>query len=153
MLILILLNYKEKHMQNIANFDTSRLLPHTVGFDSLFDKLFDIESSTIGYPPYNILKLDELKYEISMALAGFNKDNIEIEISDGELTIKSKNLNKSEHKGDFIHKGVSDRNFERKFTLSDEIQVNSAQMKDGMLYVSLERKIPEHKKPKVISIK
>lgn len=140
-------------MQNIANFDTSRLLPHTVGFDSLFDKLFDIESTSNGYPPYNIIKLDELKYEISMALAGFNKDNIEIEISDGELTIKSKNLDKSERKGDFIHKGVSDRNFERKFTLSDEIQVNNAQMKDGMLYVSLERKIPEHKKPKVISIK
>lgn len=140
-------------MQNIATFDTNRLLPHTVGFDSLFDKLFDIESTSVGYPPYNIIKLDELKYEITMALAGFNKDNIEIQISEGELTIKSKNLDQRISKGDYIHKGISERNFERKFTLSDEIQVNNAQMKDGMLSVILERKIPEHRKPKVISIK
>ena len=88
-----------------------------------------------------------------MALAGFNKDNIEIELSNGELTVKSKKKDSSEKNVNLIHQGISLRSFVRKFTLSDEIIVKNAEMKDGMLSIKLERFIPENKKPKLISIK
>ena len=89
-----------------------------------------------------------------MALAGFRKDDIEIELSDGELSIKSKeNRNKNIDKMELVHQGISNRSFIRKFTLSDEILVKNAEMKDGMLKIKLEKFVPEHKKPKSISIK
>ena len=140
-------------MQNLTNFDTNKFLPYTVGFDDLFDRLFDLDSSSTGYPPYDIIKLSDTKYRIDMALSGFNKDNIEVEMADGELTVRSKNLPDSKENKNFIHKGISERSFVRKFTLSDEIQVKSAEMNDGMLTVELEKIIPDHKKPKLITIK
>lgn len=140
-------------MQNLTNFDTNKFLPYTVGFDDLFDRLFDLDSSSTGYPPYDILKLSDTKYRINMALSGFNKNNIEVEMADGELTVRSKNLDDSKQNKNFIHKGISERSFVRKFTLSDEIQVKSAEMNDGMLTVELEKIIPDHKKPKLITIK
>jgi molecular chaperone IbpA len=88
-----------------------------------------------------------------MALSGFNKNNIEVEMADGELTVKSKNLDDSKLNKNFIHKGISERSFIRKFTLSDEIQVKTAEMNDGMLSIELEKIIPDHKKPKLILIK
>ena len=87
-----------------------------------------------------------------MALAGFNKDNIEIELANGELTVKSKK-DSSDKDINVIHQGISHRSFVRKFTLSDEIVVKNAEMKDGMLTIKLEKIIPESKKPKLISIK
>ena len=141
-------------MQNITTFDTSKFLPYSVGFDSLFEKLFDMDLDTSNtYPPYNIRKLDDNNYIIEMALAGFNKDNIEIELANGELTVKSKKKDNSEKDVNLIHQGISLRSFVRKFTLSDEIIVKNAEMKDGMLTVKLEKFIPENKKPKLISIK
>ena len=139
---------------NITTFDTNKLFPYTVGFDSLFDKLFDVDNETSSYPPYNISKSDNDNYIIEMALAGFNKNNIDIEISNGVLTIKSKSENNDQNKNTKkIYQGISQRSFVRKFTLSDEILVKNAEMKDGMLIISLERLIPDHKKPKSISIK
>jgi len=141
-------------MQNITTFDTNKFLPYSVGFDSLFEKLFDMDLDTSNsYPPYNISKLDENNYIIEMALAGFNKDNIEIELANGELTVKSKKKDNPEKGVNLIHQGISLRSFVRKFTLSDEIIVKNAEMKDGMLTVKLEKFIPENKKPKLISIK
>ena len=139
---------------NITTFDTNKLFPYTVGFDSLFDKLFDVDNETSSYPPYNISKSDNDNYIIEMALAGFNKNNIDIEISNWVLTIKSKSENNDQNKNTKkIYQGISQRSFVRKFTLSDEILVKNAEMKDGMLIISLERLIPDHKKPKSISIK
>ena len=140
-------------MQNLTTFDTNKFLPYTVGFDDLFDRLFDLDSSSTGYPPYDIIKLSDTKYRIDMAISGFNKDNIEVEMADGELTVRSKNLPDSKENKNFIHKGISERSFVRKFTLSDEIQVKNAEMNDGMLSVELEKVIPDHKKPKLITIK
>ena len=78
-------------MQNITTFDTNKFLPYSVGFDTLFDRLFDMDmDKTNSYPPYNISKIDDNNYLIEMALAGFNKSNIEIELANGELTVKSK---------------------------------------------------------------
>ena len=88
-----------------------------------------------------------------MALAGFSKKDVEIRVTDGELVINSANSNKKSNNNDIIHKGISYRNFQRKFTLSEDIYVKNAEMNNGMLKIILERKIPEHKKPKLISIK
>ena len=78
-------------MQNLTTFDTNKYLPYSVGFDSLFDRLFDMDlDSSNSYPPYNISKVDENNYVIEMALAGFGKSDLEIELTNGELTIKSK---------------------------------------------------------------
>ena len=138
-------------MQNLTTFDTNKYLPYSVGFDSLFDRLFDMDlDSSNSYPPYNISKIDENNYVIEMALAGFGKADLEIELTNGELTIKSKKKDGSEKNHNLIHQGISQRSFVRKFTLSDEILVKNAEMKDGMLTIKLERFIPESKKPKII---
>ena len=135
----------------------NQLRPLTVGFDHFFDhfeKIFDdgMQSST-NYPPYNIIKTAKNSYNIEFALAGFSKADLEIELTNGELTIKSKKKDESEKNLNLIHQGISQRSFVRKFTLSDEILVKNAEMKDGMLTIKLERFIPESKKPKIISIK
>ena len=139
---------------NLTTFDRNKFIPYSIGFDNLFDRLFDIDlESSSSYPPYNISKVDDNNYIIEMALAGFNKDDIEIELSDSELTVRSKkreNLNKDVN---LIHQGISQRSFNRKFTLSEEILVKNAEMKNGMLIIKLEKFIPENKKPKLINIK
>ncbi len=143
-------------MQNsISNINKHTFRPFTVGFDELFDRLFEMDANTTsGYPPYNILKSDECNYTIEMAVAGFNKDQIEIELSDGELSVKSKIKDQQENESkNMIHQGISQRSFLRKFTLSDEIRVKNADLSDGMLRIKLEKIIPEHKKPKLISIR
>ena len=142
-------------MQNtITTIDKNRLTPFTVGFDELFDRLFDMDlESSSSYPPYNISKVDDNNYIIEMALAGFNKDDIEIELADSELTVRSKKRENSSKDVNLIHQGISHRSFNRKFTLSEEILVKNAEMKDGMLIIKLQKFIPENKKPKLINIK
>lgn len=141
-------------MQNTLNtIDPNQYTPFTVGFETLFDKLFDLDTNTNTYPPYNIVKISDNNYLIEMALAGFSKKDVEIQVTDGELVVKSANSNKKSNNNDIIHKGISYRNFQRKFTLSEDIYVKDAEMNNGMLKITLERKIPEHKKPKLISIK
>ena len=139
---------------NLTTFDRNKFIPYSIGFDSLFDRLFDMDlESSSSYPPYNISKIDDNNYIIEMALAGFNKDDIEIELADSELTVRSKkreNLNKDVN---LIHQGISHRSFNKKFTLSEEILVKNAEMKNGMLIIKLEKFIPENKKPKLIIIK
>ena len=139
---------------NLTTFDRNKFIPYSIGFDNLFDRLFDMDlESSSSYPPYNISKINDNNYIIEMALAGFNKDDIEIELADSELTVRSKkreNLNKDVN---LIHQGISHRSFNRKFTLSEEILVKNAEMKNGMLIIKLEKFIPENKKPKSINIK
>ena len=139
---------------NLTTFDRNKFIPYSIGFDNLFDRLFDIDlESSNSYPPYNISKVDENNYIIEMALAGFNKDNIEIELADSELTVRSKKREDLNKDVNLIHQGISHRSFNRKFTLSEEILVKNAEMKNGMLIVKLEKFIPENKKPKLINIK
>ena len=146
-------------MQNtLSTIDTTRLTPFTVGFDELFDKLYGIENNSIGFPPYNIIKDNEYNYTIEMALAGYSKKDIQIEVVESELSISSSKNEKSHEQFlnnsvNHVHKGISNKNFIRKFTLSDEVHVKNAEMKDGMLIIKLERIIPESKKPKKILIK
>ena len=139
---------------NLTTFDKNKFIPYSIGFDNLFDRLFDIDLETSSsYPPYNISKVDDNNYIIEMALAGFNKDDIEIELADSELTVRSKKREDSNKDVNLIHQGISHRSFNRKFTLSEEILVKNAEMKNGMLIIKLEKFIPENKKPKLISIK
>ena len=139
---------------NLTTFDRNKFIPYSIGFDNLFDRLFDIDlESSNSYPPYNISKVDDNNYIIEMALAGFNKDDIEIELADSELTVRSKKREDSNKDVNLIHQGISHRLFNRKFTLSEEILVKNAEMKNGMLIIKLEKFIPENKKPKLISIK
>lgn len=123
--------------------------PYSIGFDRVFNRLnnYTTESS---YPPYNIIKNGDFDFTIELAIAGFCKKDIDIELSDGVLTIKSiKENNDNENN---LYRGISYRKFTRRFTLSDDIVVNSAKLENGLLKVHLERIVPEEKKPKKISI-
>jgi len=132
------------------------LRPYAVGFDSLFDHFNNTLEYTVkqqtSYPPYNINKIDDLNYQVEMALAGFGKDDIEIKYANNQLTIKSVDSDDKDEK-DVIHRGISKRKFSRTFTLADDIKVNGAELKDGMLLVDLEKIVPEEKKPRTIDIK
>ena len=132
------------------------LRPYAVGFDSLFDHFNNTLEYTVkqqtSYPPYNINKVDDLNYQIEMALAGFNKKDIEIKSADSQLTIKSVDNDDKDEK-ETIHRGISKRKFSRTFTLAEDIKVNGAELKDGMLLIDLEKVVPEEKKPRTIDIK
>ena len=131
------------------------LRPFSVGFESIFDH-FNLHldtQRTVTYPPYNINKLDDLNWNIEMALAGFGKKDIDISTANSQLTIKSVVDKNKDEKAGTIHKGISKRQFTRTFTLADDVVVNDAELKDGMLVVNLEKIVPEEKKPKSIKIK
>ena len=138
-------------------FDYNHMTPYAVGFDRTFDRLFDYvthQAESTGFPPYNIQKTEDYKFEIEMAVAGFGKKDIEVEVAEGVLTVKSiKDKDTGATDEYTLYKGISARNFTRKFTLADDIVVNGAELKDGMLTISLERIVPEAKKPKLIAIK
>jgi len=132
------------------------LTPFSVGFDSMFDRLLtNTYNTSTTYPPYDVVKVDASNYEIRVALAGFTKDDIQVNYEDGTLSIESaesddsKVVGKEEH---LVH-GISKRKFKRTFTLSDDMVVNDAGFKDGMLTVKLGRIIPDEKKPRTIDIK
>ena len=132
------------------------LRPFSVGFDDLFDHFNNTLEYTVkqptSYPPYNINKVDDLNYQIEMALAGFSKKDIEIKSALSQLTIKSVENDDKDEK-ETLHRGISKRKFSRTFTLAEDIKVNGAELKDGMLLVELEKIVPEEKKPRTIDIK
>jgi molecular chaperone IbpA len=135
----------------------NQLRPMTVGFDNIFDhfeRLFDNDFTPSTYPFYDIVKSGENKYDVEVALAGFNKDNITCEYADGLLTIKSKEVKDvKKDNEDILHKGISRRYFSKSFTISDDVEVKGATFKDGLLKVSMEKIVPESKKPKTITIR
>ena len=138
-------------------FDFNTVTPYAVGFDRTFDRLWDYathQAESSGFPPYNIQKTEDFKFEIEMALAGFDKKDISVEVAEGVLTIKSIKDKDTGATDEFtLYKGISKRNFTRKFTLADDIIVNDAKLENGMLTISLERIIPEEKKPRQITVK
>ena len=140
---------------NLSLFDNfNQLTPYAVGFDRVFDQLqnyVENNSTSTGYPPYNIRKDGEYNYDIEMALAGFSKKDIEVEVADGVLTIRS--VKENEDDDNNLYRGISYRKFNRKFTLADDIIVKDAKLQDGLLKISLEKIIPEEKKPRLIEVK
>ena len=136
------------------------LRPFSIGFDDMFDQFESMLGNgslavQSNYPPYNIRRAGKDKYAIEVAVAGFCKDDVEVEYEDNLLTVKTKKLKKSEQKeGDeIIHRGISQRSFARSFTIADDVKVGGAELKDGLLTIACERIVPEYKKKKLIEIK
>ena len=126
-------------------------IPYTIGFDRVFDQLDEFihhSKKLPSYPPYNI-KQEGNNFTIEMALAGFSKDDIEVTTVEDIVTISS---NKESSKKDEVYRGISNRKFTRNFSMADDIEVKSAELKDGLLTIKLERIIPEDKKPRKIKI-
>ena len=148
-------------MTNKALSIFNQLRPVTVGFDNVFDhfeRMMDDhnfnEMVRYNYPPYNIVKTGDYTYDIELALAGFNKKDIDITMEDGILNIKSSvEATKDKDEDGVIHKGIAKRYFSKSFTIADDVEVKGAELKDGLLRVSLERLIPEHKKPQTIEVR
>ena len=151
--------------QAIANifdhFDRNLLTPYAVGFDRVFDRLNNYvvhqnHMTPTGFPPYNIRKDGDYNFVIELALAGLSKDDLEVEVADGTLTVRSVEPKHEEDDGGYpelLHRGISFRKFTRSWTLADDVVVNDAKMKDGMLTIHMEHVVPEEKKPRKISIK
>ena len=135
------------------------LRPFSVGFDSIFDEfdrmLESTERYSTNYPPYNIKRVNDTDYRIEVALAGYSKDDIEVELKDSALTVRNNSKEQTiDEKGNgVIHKGISTRQFERAFTISEDIKIKDAELKNGLLTIDLERIIPDEKKPRLIEIK
>ena len=149
---------KMTNLSNLKNalqaFDYNHMTPYAVGFDRTFDRLFDYvthQAESTGFPPYNIQKTEDYKFVIEMAVAGFSKKDIEVEVADGVLTIRS--VKENEDDDNNLYRGISYRKFNRKFTLADDIIVKDAKLQDGLLKISLEKIIPEEKKPRLITVK
>jgi molecular chaperone IbpA len=148
-------------MTNKALSIFNQLRPVTVGFDNVFDhfeRMMDDhnfnEMVRYNYPPYNIVKTGKNTYDVELALAGFSKKDIEINMEDGVLNIKSAvEATKDKDEDGVIHKGIAKRYFSKSFTIADDVEVKGAELKDGLLKVSLERIVPESKKPRTIDIK
>jgi molecular chaperone IbpA len=140
---------------SLFNENFNKLTPYAVGFDRVFDNLnryVDNNQQSHGFPPYNIRKDGDFNYVIEMALAGFGKKDIEIEVSDGTLSIRSTKENETDNDSQ-LYRGISFRKFDRKFTLSEDIVVSGAKLENGMLTIDLERIVPEEKKPRLIEVK
>ena len=152
-------------MTNKALSIFNQLRPLSVGFDDVFDhfeSMFDYDMVNVSnYPPYNIVKTGSNKFDIEVALAGFNKKDIDVTSENGMLTIESKVKSvvndsvgadaKKDEK--MVHKGISKRYFKKSFTIADDVEIKGAELKDGMLRVSMEKIVPEAKKLKTIEIK
>ena len=145
-------------MTNRALSIFNQLRPVSIGFDNIFnhfEKMFDEDFifPTVNYPPYNIVKTGTYTYNIEVALAGYNKKDISVEYADGVLSIKSIKEAKAEDKKGVIHKGIAKRYFSKSFTIADDVKIEGAELKDGLLKVSLMKIVPETKKPKIITVK
>ena len=151
------MNTRSRELRLFENFN--KLTPYAVGFDRVFDQLNQYVADNVqstGFPPYNIRKEGDYNYVIEMALAGFGKDDIEVEVADSTLSIRStkKPLDEDVSSNeDTVYRGISYRKFERKFTLAEDVVVNEAKLENGMLILNLERVVPEEKKPRLIKVK
>ena len=143
----------------------NQLRPVTVGFDNVFDhfeRMFDEDSffrspTMSNFPPYNIVKTGKNTYDVELALAGFSKDDIEVQYEDNMLSVKSKEKDeKSESKdenGDILHRGISKRWFSKSFTIADDVEVTGAELADGLLTISMTKQLPELPEVQIIEVK
>ena len=129
------------------------LYPQFVGFDNIFNELERLVDGTAptrntSFPPHNIIKLDDNRYVVEMAVAGFGQDEVDVEIHDGTLIVKGEKKDQTEV--DYLYRGIATRSFTKSIRLSESIEVRGAQFKDGILRIALENIIPEHKKPRKV---
>ena len=138
----------------MRSFDPAPLYRATVGFDQmadLMDRLLTNEAPESGYPPYNIEKVDENEYRISLAVAGFSADELNVEVKQSQLLVTARKADE-EAERTYLHRGIAQRAFERRFHLADHVRVSGARHVDGMLHVDLVREVPEALKPRTIEI-
>ena len=141
---------------SLGRISFSPLTHTTLGFERFFDdveKLLasDVAKVSTSFPPHNIIKLDESRYVVELAVAGFSKDEIDITVEDGSLIVKGEKKDK-ETEVTYLHRGIGTRSFTKTLTVADTIEVKGAEFKDGILRIGLENIIPEHKKPRKIEI-
>jgi molecular chaperone IbpA len=139
----------------MRTFDLAPLYRSTVGFDRLFSLLDQVGGldTTSGYPPYNIERVDENAYRITVAVAGFTENELAIEVKESTLTVRGeKQLKQDEKAGEVLYQGIAARAFERRFQLADHVQVTGARLENGLLHIELKREIPEAMKPRQIPI-
>lgn len=138
----------------MRNYDLAPLYRATVGFDriaDLMDRALSADVSQPAYPPYNIEKTGENSYRISIAVAGFTADEMNVEVKDGTLTVAARKASE-ETERKYLHRGIATRAFERRFALADHVRVSGAAHVDGMLHIDLVREVPEALKPRRIEI-
>lgn len=138
----------------MRTFDLTPLYRTTIGFDrlaSMLDELSGFETDAGNYPPFNIELLGENRYRLTMAVAGFSRDELNIEVKQNVLSVRGQKAAERED-GKFLHRGIATRNFERRFQLADHVIVTEAEMSTGLLHVELVREVPEAMKPRTINI-
>jgi len=140
----------------MRRFDLTPLYKSTVGFDhvaSILEQLAAADTDN-GYPPYNIERVDENNYRITMAVAGFSEDDLEIEVREGMLRISGTRSEKETDDSEtvFLHRGIASRNFERRFRLAEYVEVSGAELENGLLHIDLRRELPDAMKPRKIEI-
>jgi molecular chaperone IbpA len=139
----------------MQHFDFAPLFRSTIGFDrlvNLLDAASAPDSNGNGFPPYNIERLADNEYRITMAVAGFTDAELKIEVKETSLTVKGEKLAETAKETEFLHRGIAQRSFERRFQLADHVEVKSAELKDGLLHIDMVRNLPERMKPRQISI-
>jgi len=140
----------------MRNFDFTPLYRSTVGFDQfadLLDRTFAGEAGKTTYPPYNIEKISDDAYRISIAVAGFSEDDLTVETKENQLLISARKSEETKDEGKtFLHRGIAERAFEKRFQLADHVIVTGASVENGMLHVELVREMPEALKPRTIEI-
>jgi molecular chaperone IbpA len=138
----------------MRHFDLTPLYRSTIGFDrlgSLLDTLTSLEGEAPSYPPYNIERVGENEYRISMAVAGFGESDLSIDVKENTLSIRGDKRTEQEDTT-FLHRGIASRSFERRFQLADHVVVKGATLENGLLHVDLVRELPEALKPRTIPI-
>lgn len=140
------------HTLDLPTF-VNQIHRQAIGFDSLFEQLNRnfANSKSDNYPPHNVVKLDDTHYVIEVAVAGFAEDEIDVELKENVLTVRGEQV-KKEEEVEYLHKGISARNFTRTFPLAEHIEVRGATVKNGILSIALEQVVPEENKPKKIAI-
>lgn len=140
----------------MRHFDLTPLYRSTVGFDrlaSLFDSIGSLDGDTPTYPPYNIERVGENQYRITMAIAGFAEDDLDIEVKENSLTVRGEQTSTDEsEESEYLHRGIATRTFERRFQLEEHVEVKGASLENGLLHIDLVREIPDAMKPRTITI-
>lgn len=138
----------------MRTIDFSPLHRFTIGFDRMqrqLDQLAHMDNAQAAYPPYNIEVLGDDQYRITMAVAGFGENDLDITVEDNDLTVSGR-IEDGKDAGEFLHRGIATRAFERRFALADHIKIKGAELNNGLLHIVLEREVPEELKPRKIAI-
>ena len=139
----------------MRTYDLTPLFRSTIGFDrwnDLFDSVFRADEASVAYPPYNIEKVGEDSYRITMALAGFTEDDLNVTVQENLVTVAGKVAESREDKATYLYRGIAARAFERKFSLADHVNVVGAELANGVLRIDLVREVPDAMKPRRIAI-